>query len=695
MLQCPNCNEMNEGTAETCMSCGAALPREGGGLVKKKKGKVQAVVSGDLSVSPKAIELIDLKRSEVKETYILLSRADFESDHFAGVIIPPNIPGFKVKSESFEGLRNVINIQIEAKELDVGQTYEDFIVIKSDIGEAKIPVKFGISPDSPQLGLDYNQLQINMLKKEKSAVFCVTNIGFGTLTGNIKTRTPWLNVDETSFALGKDSQAEIEVTIDKKELRKLDRAGRVTLDGTINLETNAGEEEIKIILYLPPRKTLDDFKKYIPFAVAGLVLLIIFYFTYPIIKQLLTPPQIPQTGLWGKMVGEHGSQFMKEQNWNPFSEDEKLVFTSLKNKEGQIAEIKLKKNSVKTNVIANYNMDRVYTPGCAPNGFLFAVGRSIPDQLTEMGKLKFMDLAIANENKQKPDVLTDYMVEAPTDISLSYDPAWSPDGMKLAFTKISSPDAYHGEVLLIDYNNAIPYSITNLPQQDINLIAKSPRWSPDGKKLIIEDLNKELYIIEPKGRDNPPIVFKLTSKDNFEAFCPDWSPDGKQIAFSRTAGEEGKDKGDIYIVKSDGTSLKELVRKPGSEELDPSWSPDGKYIAFSSKKYGADKRGDIYMMEVGGKELIQLTDTEDIDEKNPLWSPDGKKLVYLARDEESEDDTDWELYLIKPEEIIKGEDKDYKPLRLTDDDMDQSVPVWWHSDFYNRALELNDDKAEK
>jgi len=692
MRECPNCNEMNEDTAEVCVTCGAPV-NTGEVRIKKKNVKPQAVINGDLSVSPKSIELTELKRSEIKETYILLSRADFESEHFSGVIISPNIPGFKLKAESFEGLRNVINIQINAKELDVGQVYQDFVVVKSDIGEAKIPVRLGISPDSPQLGLDYNQLQINMVKKEKTATFCITNIGYGTLTGNIKTRTPWLNIDETSFTLGKDSKAEIEVSVNKQELRKIDRAGRITLDGLINLETNAGEEEIKLILYLPPKRTVEDLKKLIPIAAATLVFLVIFYFTFPFIKRLLSPREIPKTGLWGEMVGKAGSKKMEELQWNPFSEDEKIVFTTLKDKEGQIVEIKLKKNSVVPTIIGNYNMDRLYTPACAPNGFLFAIGRPIADKLTDTGKIKFIDLAIANEKQIKPDVLTDYSAQGSGDISLAYDPAWSPDGMKLAFTKISSPEAYHGEIFIIEYDNAIPYSITNLPKQEINLIARSPVWSPDGKKLVMEDLNKELYIIEPRGRDNPPVIFKLTNKAEFEAFCPSWSPDGKYILFSRTTGKE-QVKADIYTVKTSGTGMKEVVKKPKSEDMNPQWSSDGKYIAFDSKDYGANKKRDIYLVKSEGGEPVNLTRTPDIDETNPVWSPDGTKLVYLALDKEEDD---WELYLIKPEETIKAlekKDKDYKPFRLTDDALDQGVPTWWAPDYYNRFLELNKSVEE-
>ena len=670
--KCPNCNEMSD-SHDICAHCGITLPSEE--LSKKKKAKAE--ITGILSVSPKSIELTELRRSEVKETYLLLTRTDFESDKFSGTIKTPAIPGFKVKSETFEGLRNVINVQIEAKQLEVGQMYEGFVEITSTIGEAKIPVQLGISGDSPQLGLDTNQLQINMNKKEKSAVFNVVNVGCGTLIGSIKSKTSWLTIDESSFSLGKDSTAEIEVSIDKRELSKIERGGRISLEGAISLETNAGDEEIKVVVYLNPKKTWEDYKAYIPVAAVTLVILVILMIGYPVIKKILTPKEIKKTGLWGQLMGPSGSKAMTEIKWNPFSEPEKLVFTAIKDKEGQLCEIKL--DTMELKIISPTSKNRTYTPACSPDGYLFALGIAPPGSGTPDGKDKCVNLAIANEQKTPADIITDYNPKGNV-MKIASDPAWSPDGLKIVFVKTASPIALHGDVMIVEYNNADPYSVSDLQEKNIHIIGKTPKWSSDSNKILLEDLNKEIYIIEPQGRDKEALITKLTSSKDFNASSPSWSDDDKLIVFTRPVEKESKDTSDIYIMNGDGKDIKSVIARPEYEDANPDFSPDGKLIAFDSTKYG-EENGDIYIVGVDGKELKNITNTQEQTERCPVWSPDGKKIAYLGKNNKG-----WQIY------VVNTGDKKLIPTELTNDDYEHSVPIWWVPQYYDRFRKNSGEK---
>jgi len=669
--KCPNCNEMSD-SHDICANCGITLPSEE--FTKKKKPKAE--ITGILSVSPKSIELTELRRSEVKETYLLLTRTDFESDKFSGTIKTPDIPGFKVKSETFEGLRNVINVQIEAKQLEVGQMYEGFVEITSTIGEAKIPVQLGISGDSPQLGLDTNQLQINMNRKERSAIFNVVNVGCGTLIGSIKSKTSWLTIDESSFSLGKDSTAEIEVLIDKREIAKIERGGRISLEGAISLETNAGDEEIKVIVYLNPRKTLEDYKAYIPVAAVTLVILIILMIGYPVIKKILTPREIKKTGIWGELMGPSGSKKMTEIKWNPFSEPEKLVFTAMKVNEGLLCEVKL--DTMELKIISPTSKNRVYTPACSPDGYLFALGIAPPGSGTTDGKDKCVNLAIANEQKSPSDIITDYTPQSNV-MKIACDPSWSHDGFKIVFVKTASPIALHGDIMVVEYNNAETYCISDLKEKNIHIIGKSPRWSSDSKKILLEDLNKEIYVIEPQGRDKEAIAVKLTNNKNFNASSPAWSRDDKLIAFTRGSEKEAKDTGDIYIMNSDGKDVKSVVPRPEYNDLNPDFSPDGK-LAFDSTKYGEDN-SDIYIVGTDGKDLKNITNTQEKSERCPVWSPDGKKIAYLGKN-----DRGWQIY------VINTGDKKIIPREVTNDEYEHSIPVWWVPQYYEKIQNNSGEK---
>jgi len=662
--KCPNCNEMSD-SHDVCANCGISLPSEE--IAKKKKPKAE--ITGILSVSPKSIELTELRRSEVKETYLLLTRTDFESDKFSGTIKTPDIPGFKVKSENFEGLRNVINVQVEAKQLEVGQIYEGFIEITSTIGEAKIPVQLGISGDSPQLGLDTNQVQINMNKKEKSATFNIVNVGCGTLIGSIKSKTSWLTIDESSFSLGKDSAAEIEISIDKREMSKIERGGRISLEGTVGLETNAGDEEIKVVVYLNPKKTWEDYKTYIPVAGITLLILIILMIAYPVLKKILTPKEIKKTGIWGELMGPSGSKKMTEIKWNPFSEPEKLVFTAIQEKEGQLCEIKL--DTMELKIISPTSKNRVYTPACSPDGFLFALGIAPPGSGTPEGKDKCVNLAIANEQKTPPDIITDFTPKSNV-MHIACDPCWSPDGLKIVFVKTASPIALHGDVMIVEYNNAEPYSVSDIKEKNIHILGKCPRWSSDSSKILLEDLNKEIYIVEPRGRNKEAQITRLTSSKDFNAFSPKWSGDNKLIVFTRGSEKVAKDTGDIYIMNAEGKDIKSVIARADYEDLNPDFSPDGKLIAFDSTKYG-EENSDIYTVGSDGKSLKNITNTTEKSERCPVWSPDGKKIAYLGKNNKG-----WQLY------VVNTDDKKLIPRELTDDEYEHSIPTWWVPQYYQK-----------
>jgi hypothetical protein len=79
---------------------------------------------------------------------------------------------------------------------------------------------------------------------------------------------------------------------------------------------------------------------------------------------------------------------------------------------------------------------------------------------------------------------------------------------------------------------------------------------------------------------------------------------------------------DIYLVRSDGTGLRQLTDGPGVEEH-ASWSPDGKRIA-----YGVYETGTLWVMDADGSDKVKLGSGSA-----PHWSPDGRQIVYTRGDD--------------------------------------------------------------
>lgn len=181
------------------------------------------------------------------------------------------------------------------------------------------------------------------------------------------------------------------------------------------------------------------------------------------------------------------------------------------------------------------------------------------------------------------------------------DPAWSPDGRRLAYIYDSEgPGLYLSRA---DGRGARLVSRRGL---------EAPAWSPTGNEIALmatipgqlEGTVREAVYIWSHGRP----LRRLTHP---ETTNPSWSPDGRFIVFEDT--DDGP-RPTIWVIGTDGHGKRRLGF--GSE---PSWSPDGRWIAFAD-------RGQIRLMRPdGNRRRLGVLGV------SPAWSPDGKWIAYARR----------------------------------------------------------------
>jgi Tol biopolymer transport system component len=144
----------------------------------------------------------------------------------------------------------------------------------------------------------------------------------------------------------------------------------------------------------------------------------------------------------------------------------------------------------------------------------------------------------------------------------------------------------------------------------------TPRWSPDGQRLLFirgveTDPKQEpdVYVIKPDGTGERKLG---------PGRWPDWSPDGRRIVFSRGGRPGGGAKvgATVYILDADG-----LDRKALCDGDCPSWSPDGKSIASCFRE--PDQPPMIRVIDLETKEVKTL----GIGWFRANWMPDGKTVV--------------------------------------------------------------------
>lgn len=150
-------------------------------------------------------------------------------------------------------------------------------------------------------------------------------------------------------------------------------------------------------------------------------------------------------------------------------------------------------------------------------------------------------------------------------------------------------------------------------------------WSPDGSHLAFSSMQNgkwNIYLMRADGSE----LKQITSDPEVMNFGCSWSPDGKRIVFSAKRGDKAK--GDIYVMNVDGSSIQQLTTDPAHDSA-PAWSPDGKRIAFISDRGGKDNELHIFVMMADGTGQTRLTSGEAHD-YDPQWSPDSRQLVYYA-----------------------------------------------------------------
>lgn len=198
------------------------------------------------------------------------------------------------------------------------------------------------------------------------------------------------------------------------------------------------------------------------------------------------------------------------------------------------------------------------------------------------------------------------MIPLPTSPGGDFDPAWSSEGMMIAFTSLRKGIPH---IYIFNLNDNTPKEVT----ESVSARDRRPAWSPDGKYLAFETTRpgQSQVWYRPIDDSDKPREFSVYA--NGVGGRPAWSSDGSTIYYSQgdalpwLASKSFENKGSPEVKVSD---------------LRPIWdvdvSPDGFWLVFESIK---DVNNiDIFIMTSNGGGLLRLTDDKGTD-FNPTWRP--------------------------------------------------------------------------
>lgn len=247
-------------------------------------------------------------------------------------------------------------------------------------------------------------------------------------------------------------------------------------------------------------------------------------------------------------------------------------------------------------------------------------------------------------------------------------PAWAPDGRSIAFREVTALDSAIG---LISSDGGEPVRLVT--DEDPQLWDRSLAWWNDdiifGSRAAGED---RLWAVSRSGGQRRPLLPTAAGL----RYSADVSRVDSRIVFMWDPGSTLAAPGlgrtlDLWIADGpDDAEPENVTERRVYAPNAPRWSPDGHRIVFhayvllpdgSIEGFGAHGDGlnppdaELFMIDVRTRELVRLTDN-DQDDSLPVWTADGAHVLYASTLDGDEDI--WKLSIDSPGD----------PLNLIDDD---------------------------
>ena len=254
------------------------------------------------------------------------------------------------------------------------------------------------------------------------------------------------------------------------------------------------------------------------------------------------------------------------------------------------------------------------------------------------------------------------------ELEYASDPQISPDGGQIVYVRNFMDimlDRARSNLWIVNFDDT-----GSMPLTSGNNNYSSPRWSPDGNRLLYSsnaDGSSQLYMRWMDTGYTAKITNFTKTAGNIT-----WSPDGQLIAFTmfvdekstpfvkmppKPAGAEWAkssiyidrlvyradgagylDPGftHIFVIPSEGGSPRQVTSGNYNHRGLLAWTHDSRSIIFSANRNDnweyAGNNSELYRVSLDNSEITVLTDRKGPD-SNPVLSPDGSRIAYLGFDD--------------------------------------------------------------
>ena len=214
-------------------------------------------------------------------------------------------------------------------------------------------------------------------------------------------------------------------------------------------------------------------------------------------------------------------------------------------------------------------------------------------------------------------------------------PVWSPDGSKIAF--MANPRGNY-DIFTMNADGSDITPVTSFPSDE-----KTLSWFPDGKSIVFTReikrfVRKELSLF--RVNIGTKSIKRIIPRYDKSHAIPHVSPTAPIVTFTakRLMGW------DVAVYNMDKNKLKYLDE--GGKSCRARFSKNGEKLAYVSTK--DDKKGEIWIMRPDGSQKTGLTDREETYDYFPCWSPDDKFIAFNSS-HQGDHNGDWMLNILELE----------------------------------------------
>jgi TolB protein len=259
--------------------------------------------------------------------------------------------------------------------------------------------------------------------------------------------------------------------------------------------------------------------------------------------------------------------------------------------------------------------------GPSLRGALFAAADIAVEKTNGLGlkgfftsKLVFVSERSGHQELYTSDLFFGDVKQITHDRAIAMSPRWSPDGERVIYTsffKSGFPDIFQIDLGTYQRTTFVSFKGTN----------SGARFSPDGRQVAMVlsgEGETEIYTSNAYGR----AVSRKTHSE-FTKASPCWSPDGSRIIFAA-----GNPEPQLYVIAASGGMPQRVTYDVSGYCAEPDWSrASPNKVAFTMK---VGRNYQIGVLDLSTRHGEQASKAP-FDGIEPSWLPDGRHVVYTAR----------------------------------------------------------------